>query len=122
MLQELEEWKRQQLMVESSWDVQAVGKLMPHLTIGSRIHENIQPYIEKLQADAALLHHALSVSRLVLDYLVPDHEELAELVCRAARILSSSPPPRSDTSPTGTPTCTARPAGDPGKPGRSERD
>lgn len=45
---DLEEWKQQQLVVESEWDVQAVGKAL-NIPIGASIRKGILPAVERLK-------------------------------------------------------------------------
>ena len=47
-IEELQEWKRQQLAVESQWDEQRVGKLLG-LQLGTQIRPQIEPAIVQLQ-------------------------------------------------------------------------
>lgn len=47
-VKELERWKKEYLELESTWDVQQVGKLIG-VGIGRSIHPEIQPAIEMLQ-------------------------------------------------------------------------
>lgn len=44
----LEAWKREAIAVESTWDVQAVGKLIG-TPLGGDIRAGVQPYIERLR-------------------------------------------------------------------------
>lgn len=55
----LKYWKASALEVESTWDCQAVGKLIG-ATLGSSIRPQIQPAIEKLKADLAAKEAALN--------------------------------------------------------------
>lgn len=49
ILAELRQWKAEQLLVESSWDVQAVGKALG-IKWGEPIRQNILAGIEALKA------------------------------------------------------------------------
>lgn len=51
-LNDLTRWKAEALEVDASWDPQAIGKLLG-MTLGTPIHQNIQPAIEKLLAQLA---------------------------------------------------------------------
>ena len=48
----IEAWKREQLAVEATWDIQAVGKLIG-VGLGENIRPQIYPAIEKLTAELA---------------------------------------------------------------------
>jgi len=84
---ELEQWKREQLQVESSWDDQAVAKEMG-LCVGKAIRPSILPFIQdtkaKLQAAesrlAALIGAVKSsiLGRKPLDYLCVHFPNIAE--------------------------------------------
>lgn len=58
-VEDLEEWKRQALLVEASWDVQAVGRLI-NVPLGGDIRAAIQPALEKRQRKIAVLLDALN--------------------------------------------------------------
>lgn len=65
-LNDLTRWKAKALEVERSWDPQAVGKLLG-MTIGTPIHQNIQPAIEKLLARLAAERALADRLALILD-------------------------------------------------------
>lgn len=46
---ELQQWKAEQLIVESQWDTQAIGKEL-NLPLGSSIHAGILPAVQQLKA------------------------------------------------------------------------
>lgn len=50
-VKELREWKRQQMLVESQWDEQEVGRELG-MAIGTPIRENILPLLRQLKLDA----------------------------------------------------------------------
>lgn len=50
-VEELREWKRQQMLVESQWDEQEVGRELG-MAIGTPIRENILPLLRQLKLDA----------------------------------------------------------------------
>ena len=55
----LEAWKREAIAVESTWDVQAVGKLIG-TPLGGDIRAGVQPYIEGLQSENERMMEVLS--------------------------------------------------------------
>lgn len=59
---ELRAWKESILKVESSWDVQAVGKLI-EASLGEAIQPCIEPYIRKLRADLEAKEELLQAFR-----------------------------------------------------------
>lgn len=70
-IERLRGWKAEALAVEDQWDMQAVGKLIG-CKLGSGIHSQIQPAIERLQARVAELEAAIH-----------EHNQDCESSCKA---------------------------------------
>ena len=59
-IESLSAWKAEQLAVEATWDVQAVGKAIG-LPLGSNIRTHILPYIESLSKQLAAAQKLVEV-------------------------------------------------------------
>lgn len=82
---ELQAWKESAMQVESEWDEQAVGHLLG-MRLGSSIRAGIQPAIEKLLRDRAMLREALEEAEDALSLLVLiDKSDLAHNTLDKAR-------------------------------------
>ena len=64
-LEELREWKRQCLQVESEWDAQAIGKIL-NIGLGDSIRKNIQPKVEQLILEREMLLNTLKSIRFLV--------------------------------------------------------
>lgn len=82
---ELQRWKSEQLAVESTWDAQAVGRLLG-VRLGQPIRPEIQPSIEAMREAIKAAHaaiatqiHVRGTSDDTLDVLAQQESALAKL-------------------------------------------
>jgi len=71
-VERLSQWKTQMLIVESSWDVQAIGKLL-NLKWGDNIRKNIEPEIQKLKQQAAAGQRAVEKYNELISHVETKH-------------------------------------------------
>lgn len=83
----LQDWKDSVMSIESSWDCQAVGKLL-NVPLGHAIHPAIEPGIRKLLANQV----DLTLIRVFASHVATSHSQ--ECIRAAARqFLHDNPPP-----------------------------
>lgn len=86
-LEQLKDWKEQQLQVESQWNPQKIGKLL-NIRLGESITKNIQPKIERLLLEKEMLYNTLRTIRFCV-YHDPNSQDIWNLSDQAIKFVEN---------------------------------